>query len=336
MMDRTMPNLRLVLSLTAVAVVAAGSARAAGIDPHDFDVKMTDAPSIDPGTSPDFTASGIRMAGTVAERGGGRNGKIEASCDYELHVRVSGQQTTASGTQRCSWFMSFSDGTLAGTLEGSNRTTMSPDGGSMTGSQDVSVVAGTGVFAGKVGSGTFSQSQQLAAPQGKRPSNPNPPSTPPGQPKPPPGVPAPGVCVVKEAPPPGTPLPPGCDSIIVQPFALRSLSSVGAKAKGNRLKLKLRDGAAGARIASPGKKLGKKKGDGGLRVVTVPGASCTATAAKGSETVELGSGTDANKDGLVIVTKKLRPKLGAGVWKLRADCSFSGGNATASSTVHIA
>jgi hypothetical protein len=140
------------------------------------------------------------------------------------------------------------------------------------------------------------------------------------------------VCVVKEAPPEGTPLPPGCTSVVVQPFALRSLS---AAAKGSRIKLKLRAGTAGASIASPGKKLGAKKADGGLRVVSAPGASCTATATKGSQTVELGSATDGNRDGLVVVTKKLRPKLGAGIWKLRADCAHPGGRATASSTVRV-
>lgn len=331
------PISRLGLCVLTATVVATGSAGAAGIDPHDFDVKMTTNPQINVGNSPDIVISGVRMAGTVAERGTNRSGTMEATCDFELHVTQSGQQVNASGTQRCSWFMSFSDGTLAGTLEGSNRTTMSLDGGSMTASTTVSVVAGTGAFAGKVGSGTFTQSQQLAAPPGP-PGGP-PPKTPPpppsGEPKPPPGTLPPGVCVVTEAPPEGTPLPPGCTSIVVQPFALRSLSSAAAKAKGSRLKLRLRAGTAGASIASPGKKLGAK-GDGGLRVVSAPGASCSATATKGSQTVELGSATDGNRDGLVIVTKRLRPKLGAGIWKLRADCAHPGGRATASSTVRVA
>lgn len=327
------PTARLVLCFCAATVVATGSAGAAGIDPHDFDVQMTETPSIVPGTSPDLVITGARMVGTVRERRSDRSGRIEATCDFELHVSISGGRADASGSQRCSWFMRFADGTMTGTLEGSNRTSIGPEGGTMTGTMTVSVVAGTGAFAGKVGSGTFTQSQQIAAPPGP-PSGPPtkaPPPPPSGEPKPPPGTPPPGVCVVKEAPPEGTPLPPGCTSIVVQPFALRSLA---AAAKGSRLKLKLRAGAAGARIASPGKKLGTK-GDGGLRVVSAPGASCTATATKGSRTVELGRGLDANGDGLVMVTKKLRPKLDAGVWKLRADCSYDGGRATAGSTVRI-
>lgn len=327
-MERTMPQLRLVLYLGAVAVVAAGSVGAAGFDPHDFDVKLTKTPAIDMGTSPDVVISGARMAGTVDERGTSRSGTIEATCDYELHVTQSGQSANASGSQRCSWFMSFADGTMTGTLEGSSRTSIGPEGGSMTGTMVVSVVAGTGAFAGKVGSGTFTESQRIAAPPGP-PSMPPPPS---GQPKPPPGVLPPGVCVVTELPPPGTPPPPGCTSIVVRPSALRSLSS--AAAKGSRLELKLRAGAAGARIASPGKKLGAK-GDGGLRVVSVPGASCTATATKGAQTVRLGGATDGNRDGLVIVTKRLRPKLSAGVWKLRAACSYRGGRANTGLSVRI-
>lgn len=323
------PTARLVLCLLAATVFATGSAGAAGIDPHDFDVQMTDSPKIDLGASPDVVLSGLQMAGTVRERGSDRSGRIEATCDFELHVSFSGQRWAASGAQRCSWFMRFADGTMTGTFEGSSRTSVGPDGGTMTGTLTVTVVAGTGAFAGKVGSGTFSQSQQIAPP----PSGP-----PPGQPPPtapPPGEqPPPGVCVVKELPPPGAPLPPGCTSVVVQPFAVRSLSS--AAAKRSRLKLTLRAGTAGARIASPGKKLGTQKGDGGLRVVSAPGASCIATATKGSRTVELGSATDGNGDGLVIVTRKLRPKLDAGVWKLRATCSHRGGRATASSTVRIA
>lgn len=46
-----MPISWLVLSLLTVTVIAVGSARAAGFDPHDFDVSMTQMPNIDAGSA---------------------------------------------------------------------------------------------------------------------------------------------------------------------------------------------------------------------------------------------------------------------------------------------
>jgi hypothetical protein len=45
-------------------------------------------------------------------------------------------------------------------------------------------------------------------------------------------------------------------------------------------------------------------------------------AQQGAKRVALGSASDSNRDGLVVVTKKLLPKLGSGSWTLVATCSY--------------
>lgn len=408
-----------VLALLAAGATA-GLASADGIDPHDFDVRMTNAPKIGIKGSGDLVMPGVTMSGTVKERSGGHSGTMTQTCDIELHTKVEDGNLTADGAQRCSWFMDFGSGsTLAGTLAGGNHVTMTPDGGTMTGSMTVTVVAGTGDFAGRVGGGTFTQNSTLPAPP-KPPLPPGgctlPPGTPapkPGDPPPPgcsstPGTPAPGQpaptppggCTLPPGTPlpaPGTPPPPGCSptpgtppggtptpppgspttpppgcptpapgttpepclgpAVPVDPAhppcpppgvtpppgtpvpadcpkaqtIMRSLMSIVAG--GSKMNLKLRKGEAGAEIAAPGPKVSKKS-DGGLRVVAAPGSTCSAVAS-GPATVKLGSAKDTNRDGLVVVVKKLVPKLKAGQWSIVATCSAGGHTATAKSTVTV-
>ncbi len=64
------------------------------------------------------------------------------------------------------------------TLAGGSQVTMTPEGGTMTGSMTVTVVAGTGDFAGRVGVGTFTQNSALPAP----PKPPPPPGAAPSRP----------------------------------------------------------------------------------------------------------------------------------------------------------
>jgi hypothetical protein len=104
------------------------------------------------------------------------------------------------------------------------------------------------------------------------------------------------------------------------------------------MRLKLRRGKPTAVVAAPGRKLDRKR-DGGLRIVTAPGARCSAQAQQGAKRVDLGSASDGKRDGLVVVTKKLLPKLGPGTWTLVARCSYrvgsSAGTATARSVTHV-
>lgn len=363
-----MRGLRALAAIVGAAVFA-GVAVAGGIDPHDFEVNLQ-APPIKIDENGDVVLNGLKMNGTVRERSG-RNGTIGMVCDLELHAKSGGGSFRASGTQRCSWSMQFPDGSLNGTMEGSNSAEVGPSGGTQSSTMTVTVVAGNGAFEGKVGSGTYSQKQDVAAPpsgpppgskppptppptgpppSGPPPSGP-PPSGPPPQTPPPVGPPPP----VPPAPPPGNvpppppgappagppppapPLPPAPPPPPVPPppfFALRVPANVTAKPKpSSQMKLRLRAGKPTAKIASPGAKLTEET-DSGLRVVSASGATCSATAT-GAKTVSLGSATDTNKDGLVVIVPELRAKLGSGSWSLAATCTFRGGKATATSRVSI-
>lgn len=104
---------------------------------------------------------------------------------------------------------------------------------------------------------------------------------------------------------------------LTPPGGLRALAAAGPP---SQLDLSLRKGKPAARISSPGARLTRAL-DGGLRVVTVPGASCRATARKGTKTVALGSARDGDRDGLVVVVRKLRPRLTPGRWTIVATCT---------------
>jgi hypothetical protein len=358
-----MRGLRTLAAIVGAAVFA-GVAAAGGIDPHDFEVNLQ-APPIKIDENGDVVLNGLKMSGTVRERSG-RNGTIGMVCDLELHAKSSGGSFRASGTQRCSWSMQFPDGSLNGTMEGSNSVDVGPSGGTQSSTMTVTVVDGNGAFDGQVGSGTYSQKQDVAAPPSGPPPGSKPPPTPPptgpppsgpppqtpppaGPPPPVPPAPPPGnVPPPPPGPPPGAPpagppppvpplppAPPPPPPVPPPPFfALRVPANVTAKPKpSSQLKLRLRAGKPAAKIASPGPKLTEET-DGGLRVVSASGATCSAVA-KGAKTVSLGSARDTNKDGLVVIVPKLRAKLGAGGWSLVVTCSYPGGKATASSRVSI-
>src|SRR4051794_38580981 len=110
-------KLRVFVLAVLVAGVTTGLAVADDIDPHDFDVRITDAPKIGIKGAGDLVLPGVAMSGTVKERSGGHSGTMSQTCDIELHTSIDGTTMNASGSQRCSWFMDFGSGsTLAGTL----------------------------------------------------------------------------------------------------------------------------------------------------------------------------------------------------------------------------
>jgi hypothetical protein len=377
-----------------VALAAAATAAAAPIDPHNFEVDIKGSPPMEQpqpkctteGTTTacdiSFSAAvtGFEMNGTVRERSSGKSGSMRTTCDFDLRLqgsmRMSAESVESSmngsGEQRCSWFMDFGGSTIAGLLVGTTHTQITNGVGTMTGRMRVDVTATTGDFAGKVGSGTFEQSEQINQPLPPRPSTPPQPppgSAPPGGPpgelppgcapppgSPPPSEPPPGCvppagsappagippeCVIPPGAPPPTEPPPGCvptggpppgeappTEPPPEPLQLFALSGA---LKGSQMRLKLRSGKPTAVIAAPGRKLDPKR-DGGLRVVTAPGATCSAYAQQGGKRVDLGRASDGKRDGLVVVTKKLLPKLGPGSWNLIATCSYRLGSRAGTAT----
>jgi hypothetical protein len=100
------------------------------------------------------------------------------------------------------------------------------------------------------------------------------------------------------------------------PFALTAATS-----EPSSLQLSLRKGKPLALVAAPGVRLSAKT-DIGLRVVSALGSSCAATARKGTRSVRLGPARDGNRDGLVIVVPRLRPKLAPGRWTIAVKCTY--------------
>lgn len=105
------------------------------------------------------------------------------------------------------------------------------------------------------------------------------------------------------------------------PFALTTATS-----EPSSLQLSLRKGKPQALVAAPGARLNAKT-DIGLRVVSALGSSCAATARKGTRSVRLGPARDGNRDGLVVVVPRLRPRLASGRWTIAVTCKFRVGGA---------
>jgi hypothetical protein len=146
--------------------------------------------------------------------------------------------------------------------------------------------------------------------------------------EPPPGCVPAGEPLPDDSPPPSEP---PVDSQPPPPDDGLQLFSLSAALKGSEMRIKLRSGKPTAVLSAPGKKLDKKR-DGGLRVVTAPGATCSAYAQQGAKRVDLGRASDGKRDGLVVVTKKLLPKLGPGSWNLIATCSYRLGSTAGTAT----
>lgn len=114
-----------------------------------------------------------------------------------------------------------------------------------------------------------------------------------------------------------------------QEFPLRtrftlSLLSGATAAQPSRMSLRLRKGPPRVLIAAPAGAV-RATADTGLRVVSAPGSTCSASATAGERTVDLGRARDGNRDGLVVVAKRLRPKLRPGTWRLSVRCSWRAG-----------
>lgn len=313
----------LAATILMLAGFAAQAAPAAGFDPYDFDVKIEmggdfggGSPSCrDDGAggqvctmAVDVSETGKAAKGTVRQKSRDLSGSIETVCDMSMRMRqvmrmsrtggMKIEEFSGSGSQRCSWHMDFGAGsTLTGTIAGEmSQGLVNAATGYFRGHFDVVVTAGTGAFDGYVGTGSFDNSDEF-------PLTRDAPDGPPSGSEPPP-----------TSPPPST-APSG---------ATRSLASVVVAAKeGGAMKLKLRKGRPIAKIVAPAPKLSRTDAKAVLRVVTAPGATCTASARAGAAKVALGRAVDTDRDGAVAFTGKLASLLKPGAWKLSASCTYA-------------
>ena len=118
------------------------------------------------------------------------------------------------------------------------------------------------------------------------------------------------------------------------PFPTPFRRVAAAAVEPSRLQLSLHEGKARVLVSSPAKTLTKAT-DSGLRVVSVPGASCKAVASKGTRRVKLGPVRDSNRDGLVVVASKLRPKLAPGRWSIAVSCAYTAAGKTATASGRV-
>ncbi len=329
---------RVFAALGLMLLVAAFSATVATADefrPDDFDVNIEMGPDQGQGdadepsctVNPDLTQTCTaeqdvsqqdrRASGTVRHITSGLEGTIETICDFDMHSRFSFVMSmptdpglppemtvldvSGSARMRCAWHMSYDDGSsLTGRIAGS-MTMQLIDAATgrvrMTDSFTVDVVHGSGHFAGLVGSGTFGHSEEfeLFGPDGP------------------------------EGPGDG----PGGESR----RTARAAASVGTRAEGSAMNLKLRKGAARASIVSPDSRI-KRKDRAALQVVTAPGSKCRATATKSGKRVSLGAAR-AKSNGNAAFRGAVGAKLKSGKWTLKANCRTGKGTASASEVVSV-
>jgi hypothetical protein len=266
----------------AISAVVAAAVLAVGqqVDPHDFEVNVDYKPDLAIAALPTCTPAGVctseftysesgrSLSGTGRRISTGQEGTFRTTCDWSLPLRAvfvpkgiaveEFRELSGSGSQACSWAIQLASGTLSGDMSGAVAVSLA---GPLTALYEammtVRVVGGTGEFAGLVGGGTYTHSQEvpLSAPSG------------------------------------------------------RSL----AAAAGSQLDLTLRKGKPAARVWATD----------ALRIVTVAGSSCRTTARKGRKTVRLGSARDGDRDGLVLVLGKLRPRLTLGRWTIKSVCTHA-------------
>ncbi len=336
----------------AVAALVAATAASGDVNILNFDVQINGRPPT-PGSAPsphcttsgttenctfDFDAAqaGVSLDGTVNDSASGLSGTIQTTCDFDMHGHgdmhlESGSSSitvNGSGSQRCVWHMAFPAATsLDGTLTGESSMSLSGTDGTLTGTMTVNVVAGTGRFAGQVGSGTFTETHSFTAPTPSVPSGPGGSGSGSGTPGSPPSG-APTTTILSGAPPSGTTVPTGPPPTTPPTTTTRAViqyAILGAVVKTpgiSKMHITLHAGAPRTAIISPPAKLTAKT-DGGVRLATKPGATCSGKATAGGKSVALGSATDTNHDGVIVLVPKLRPKLQKGSWTVGVSCGTS-------------
>jgi hypothetical protein len=216
----------------------------------------------------------------------------------------------------CNWEMVFSDGTMNGVVQGT--TSMSQVNNqevALQGTMSVTVVAGTGSYAGLVGGGSWNQDQTISI-GGTGPGAPGQPSGPPSGsgPTPPAGG------------PPTPPPPAAAHSLrssmraLVASVAQASAASTSVKST-NHMKVSLRHGAIQAKIVAPGHTLALGS-NASLRVASASRSQCQASATSAGRTVSLGTAVDRTGHGGVTFAGSLARELGAGAWQVKAICTY--------------
>ena len=113
------------------------------------------------------------------------------------------------------------------------------------------------------------------------------------------------------------------------PISAHARRLAAARADAQPWKAKLRTGAALAAVAYPGV-MTTAATDVGLRVVSAPKTSCTATAASGGKTIKLGTKTTGTF-GDALIVPKLTKVLKKGAWAVSVLC----GSASAKKTITV-
>jgi hypothetical protein len=121
----------------------------------------------------------VSFTGTVQTADGSNTGTIKLACalTMSLPMVVSSDLTgstiayesfSGTGSQRCTWVIAMADGSgLSGELTGTMTLALVTPGNTTAtwgGTFNVTVLGGTGDWAGKAGTGTFEQSETIALP----------------------------------------------------------------------------------------------------------------------------------------------------------------------------
>lgn len=353
--------LAFLVAAIAASVFAASAPARTAIDVRNFDVQMSGGPPMEQRSSPScrdegsgvmvctssfsHSLSGVAMSGTVTARAEGLSGSISTTCDMSMsqsmtmriaNGSVSIVDMSGSGSQSCSWFMQFSEGSsMAGTISGTMQFGKASETTAyFRGQMTVVVVAGTGKFENQVGTGSFDEYNEFpiggdAGGHGGPPDHQTPP--PDGQ--------HPTACFD----PSGNPIACPSGSGGSAPGAMastRTLAAVLSTAeRDSKMRLALRKGKPLARIVAPRARLSSSS-TAKLRVVSAPGSTCAALARSGARRVDLGQARDANRNGEVAFPGRIAERLGAGAWQLEARCSYSlagvAGTARDSAAVSVA
>ena len=100
-----------------------------------------------------------------------------------------------------------------------------------------------------------------------------------------------------------------------------------------RTSLRLHVKAGDARVRVTSSRALDAKEDDALRVLTVPNASCSATATKRGRRVAFPTARDRDRDGQITLAPSLRRKLGYGTWRVTIRCGYGAKPVAARSTI---
>lgn len=306
------------LAALVAAFLMGVPATSASINPDDFEVNVGDigpdfkpqpeCTQLDSGkmrcTLDDgFSSAGKKATGTVRHAKSGLEGSIYMTCDMNMSFKmtvvvtppsgpgeepgpedITYEEFSGNGQQTCSWHMEFNDGesTMTGVMEGT--MTMSLNEGSSPATKHFK-----GEFSVTVVAATGLFENNVGSGSWTEES---------------------------DSPVNEEPREPGKNKGSAASIA----SIVGASAEKSPMKIKLRNGKPIAKIVLPKRRISSKDAYI-LRVATMSGAKCRASARSRGKRVDLGSASV--RRGNATFRGKLSRKLGKGKWNVSANCSYS-------------